>query len=42
MEKRHKKMPARTSSCGKVILVVAMFVPALLAFKNLTQDIKVV
>ena len=42
MEKRHKKMPARTSSCGKVALAVALFVPALLAFKNLTQDNKVV
>ena len=42
MEKRHKKMPARTSSCGKVTLAVALFVPALLAFKNLTQDNKVV
>ena len=42
MEKRHKKMPARTSSCGKVPLAVALFVPALLAFKNLTQDNKVI
>src|SRR6185503_18847082 len=42
MEKRHKKMPARTLSCGKVAFAVALFVPALLAFKNLTQDNKVV
>ena len=42
MEKRHKRTLARTSSCGKVTLAVALFVPALLAFKNLTKDNKVV
>ena len=42
MEKRHQKTRARTLSCGKVTLAVALFVPALLAFKNLTKDDKVV
>lgn len=42
MEKTHKKTPARALSCGKVTLAVVLFVPALLAFKNLTKDNKVV
>ena len=42
MEKTHKKTPAPTLSCGKVTLAVVLFVPALLAFKNLTKDDKVV
>ena len=42
MEKRRKKPLSRTLSCGKITLVIGLFVPALLAFKNLTKDNKVV
>ena len=42
MDKRQKKPPALTLSCGKVTLAVALFVPALLAFKNLPKDEKFV
>ena len=42
MEKRRKNPLARTLSCGKITLVVALFVLALLAFKNLTKNNKVV
>ena len=42
MEKSHQKTRAHTLSCGKVTLAVALFVPALLAFKNLTNDNKLV
>ena len=42
MEKRHKKTLARTLGCGtactKLILVTAIFVPALLAFTRLPDD----
>jgi soluble lytic murein transglycosylase len=44
MEKRHKKTLARTLGCGtactKLILVTAIFVPALLAFTRLPDDAK--
>ena len=42
MDKRQKKPPVLTLSCGKVTLAVALFVPALLAFKNLMKDEKFV
>jgi len=42
LDKRQKKPPVLTLSCGKVTLAVALFVPALLAFKNLMKDEKFV
>jgi hypothetical protein len=46
MEKRHKNTRARTLGCGtacsKLALVALLFVPALLAFKHLANDTKIV